>query len=73
MSSPKPFHKLRLECSASLAASSLKIVRVKHDGGLWIVNETIEAVEMGAKEIFGFNIGSFAEVPSGLNPMIEKF
>ena len=56
---------LRLLCSCGISGTSLKIARVKNDGSLWIVNETRENLTIGPRELFGFNIGSFAEVPSG--------
>ena len=57
---------IRLLCSAPLAGCSLKVGRAKVDGALWLINETTAAEELTAKEIFGFNIGSFSEVLSGL-------
>ena len=62
----EPLPTTRLQCSATLSGSSLKIVRVKHDGSLWLVNPTTADIPMSAKELFGFNVGTFSEVPTGL-------
>lgn len=31
-----------------------------------LINETTQNVELHARELFGFNIGGFSEVPTGL-------
>ena len=34
-------------------------------GGLWLVNRGTNDVELGAGEMFGFNVGTFTEVAAG--------
>ncbi|CAK9077473.1 unnamed protein product [Durusdinium trenchii] len=54
-----------IHCQAQLANSDLNIVKDKNDGSLWITNATGSAAELKARELFGFNVGSFAEVVAG--------
>lgn len=56
----------RLACKAAMLNSGLEVARDANDGSLWLVNETGNNEEIPARELFGFNIGSFAEVTSGL-------
>ena len=56
---------LRIHCQSQLANSDLNIVKDKNDGSLWITNATGSAAELKARELFGFNVGSFAEVVAG--------
>ncbi|CAL1137009.1 unnamed protein product [Cladocopium goreaui] len=54
-----------LHCCATLANSALKIGKTQNDGAWWIINETSQNVDLDSRELFGFNVGSFAEVPTG--------
>ena len=45
--------------------SELDVARDSNDGSFWIINETETNTSIGAREIFGFNVGSFVEVTSG--------
>jgi len=57
-----------------LANSALKIGKTQNDGAWWIINETSQNVDLDSRELFGFNVGSFAEVPTGPFPelMVQK-
>lgn len=44
---------------------------VEHDRSLWIMNETRENVSLTSRELFGFNVGSFSEVPAGLHGSVQ--
>ena len=48
-----------------MANSPVKIAKSKNDGSWWLLNATSENVELQARELFGFNVGSYAEVPTG--------
>ena len=62
----------RLYCSAVLANSELKICKTENDGSWWILNETDQLVELKARELYGFNVGSFAEIPAGLHTTSDQ-
>ena len=36
-----------------------------NDGGFWILNDQVENAEVSHRELFGFNTGTFQEIPSG--------
>ena len=57
--------RLRLVCKANMQQASLAIGKDGNDGSLWILNEEIQNKELKARELFGFNIGSFQELPAG--------
>lgn len=61
----KKYHKLRLQCSAKLANSCVQIGKSQNDDSWWLINDSVENVELSARELYGFNVGSFCEVPSG--------
>ena len=56
---------LRLVCKANLQQASLAICRDSNDGSFWILNDDVQNCELQARELFGFNIGSFQELPTG--------
>ena len=56
---------LRLEASANLAREPTIQVVCTTLGNLWLLNRTASKVELKAGEIFGFNVGTFCEVPPG--------
>jgi len=57
--------RLRLVCKANMQQASLAICRDSNDGSLWILNDEVQNCELKARELFGFNIGSFQELPTG--------
>ncbi|CAL1145308.1 unnamed protein product [Cladocopium goreaui] len=54
-----------LHCSATLANSVLKIGKTENDGSWWLLNESRDNIDVPARELFGFNVGTFVEVPAG--------
>ncbi|CAK9111224.1 unnamed protein product [Durusdinium trenchii] len=54
-----------IQCQAQLQNSDLNVARDKNDGSLWLTNSGDSAAELQAREILGFNLGSFAELTSG--------
>ena len=68
----KPFIAVaaRLAVKASIPNCGLEIARDSNDGSFWLINGTDSDTSMAAKEIFGFNTGSFTELTSGLRGMI---
>lgn len=56
---------LRLEASANLAREPTIQVVCTTLGSLWLLNRTTSKVELKAGEMFGFNTGTFIEVPPG--------
>ena len=57
---------LRLEGCATLARDPDLQVVVTSLNSVWVVNRGTSAKELAAGELFGFNTGSFLEIPSGL-------
>ena len=57
--------RLRLVCRANMQQASLAICRDSNDGSLWILNDEVQNCELKARELFGFNIGSSQELPTG--------
>ena len=56
---------LRLVCKANMQQASLSIGRDSNDGSLWVLNEEVQNKPLEARELFGFNVGSFQELPAG--------
>lgn len=56
---------LRLLCKAVLQNSELAVGKDKNDGSLWLLNDSVNNVDLNCREIFGFNLGSFVEIPAG--------
>ena len=57
---------MRLHCSATLPGSTVAIAKVQNDGSWWLLNDGTDDVTLASnKELFGFNVGSFNEVPAG--------
>ena len=57
---------LRLHCSSTLPGSTIVIAKVQNDGSWWLLNDGTDDVTLATnKELFGFNTGSFNEVPAG--------
>ena len=57
---------LRIDAMAVLAREQKLQVAVTTLGNLWLVNRTPNQVELSHGELFGFNVGSFCELQSGL-------
>ena len=58
-----------------LQNSTLAVCKDSNDGSMWLINDTVDNVDVSARELFGFNIGSFSEVTAGamgvmLNPSL---
>ncbi len=60
-----PQWKLRVDVAAALAREPQVFVTITSMGNLWLVNRSANQVELSHGELFGFNTGSFAEIPSG--------
>lgn len=56
--------KLRLEACATIARSTELQIGITSDS-LWILNRGTVGVDLAAGELFGFNVGTYQEVPSG--------
>ena len=56
--------KLRLEACATIARSTELQIGNTSDS-LWILNRGTVGVDLAAGELFGFNVGTYQEVPSG--------
>ncbi|CAL1133219.1 unnamed protein product [Cladocopium goreaui] len=55
-----------LHCSSTLPGSTIVIAKVQNDGSWWLLNDGTDDVTLATnKELFGFNTGSFNEVPAG--------
>lgn len=44
----------------------------RNDESFWIINETGENESISARELFGFNVGSFNELTTGFDGVIES-
>ena len=60
----------RVEAPAALAREPSIEVALTKAGALWLVNRGKTAVNLSHGELFGFNVGSFVEAPSG--PVISS-
>ena len=56
----------RLAASASMAREPQCCVCLTTMGNVWLVNRTASALDITAGELFGFNVGSYVEIPSGM-------
>lgn len=56
----------RLAASASLAREPQCCVCLTTMGNVWLVNRTASPLNIVAGELFGFNTGSYVEIPSGM-------
>ena len=63
---------LRIDAAAVVARETKVEVVVTTLGNLWLLNRTENNIELSHGELFGFNVGSYAEIPSGLNKLMEK-
>ncbi|CAL1131034.1 unnamed protein product [Cladocopium goreaui] len=54
-----------LRCSAKLANSELVVGEDTNENIMWLLNDSDSNQELCARELFGFNTGSFAEVVTG--------
>ena len=57
---------IRLRCSAKLANSELVVGEDTNENIMWLLNDSDSNQELCARELFGFNTGSFAEVVTGM-------
>jgi hypothetical protein len=62
----------RIDAAAVVARENKVEVVVTTLGNLWLLNRCDNNVELSHGELFGFNVGSYAEIPSGLNKLMEK-
>jgi len=56
---------LRVDAAAPLSREPQITVAVTSAGNLWLLNRTSNHVDLGHGELFGFNTGSYVEIPSG--------
>ncbi|CAK9101478.1 unnamed protein product, partial [Durusdinium trenchii] len=61
----------RLHCKAALQNSQMHVGKDRNDESFWI-NETGENESISARELFGFNVGSFNELTTGFDGVIES-
>ena len=59
------FNAFRVEAAASIAREPKLEIAATSIGGFWILNRSDSTISLKHGELFGFNIGSWAEVPSG--------
>ncbi|CAK9102569.1 Uncharacterized protein SCF082_LOCUS47960, partial [Durusdinium trenchii] len=68
--SPKPMEEFTtgrtLHCKAALQNSQMHVGKDRNDESFWI-NETGENESISARELFGFNVGSFNELTTGFD------
>eukprot|EP00438_Fugacium_kawagutii_P022970 Skav217638 [mRNA] locus=scaffold73:25285:27312:+ [translate_table: standard] len=55
-----------LQASGILARDPAIKICLSTAGNLWLVNRTDRVVELGPGELFGFNVGSYVEIPPGI-------
>ena len=63
---------LRIDAAAVVAREPQVKVVVTTTGSLWLVNQSEEKVTVHAGELFGFNVGSYAEIPSGVGVWLKS-
>ena len=54
-----------MEAGASIAREPKLEIAATSIGGFWILNRSDSAITLKHGDLFGFNIGSWVEVPSG--------
>jgi len=62
---------LRIKASAQTSNELVQIVMTKDSPSeIWLTNFNAVSTEIGPMELFGFNLGSFADKPSGASLLI---
>ena len=56
----------RVDAAANVAREPSIQVCLTTLGNLWLINKTASSVNLGSGELFGFNVGSYVEIPSGM-------
>ncbi|CAK9102257.1 unnamed protein product, partial [Durusdinium trenchii] len=69
---PKRRPRAKLHCKAALQNSQMHVGKDRNDESSWIINETGENESISARELFGFNVGSFNELTTGFDGVIES-
>ena len=60
----------RLHCKAALRNLELHVGKDVNDESFWLINDSASNQSLSARELFGFNVGGFSELTTGLEGLI---